>query len=130
MVHSSIDTADPEELVLAALVRRREARRTDAPPRPIRALALARLFRIRPGGSPDSRRRGVRQIVARLRSQGHPVLTAGDGYWLGVDAQDHQIYQQFRRRNGLAHLAASAEVARFPSMDEATGQLTLFGEKR
>lgn len=114
--------------LLAALERRRTNRLPDAPPRVISAHAIARHFKIRPLGTPDSRKRGVRLVIDYLRMAGHQVeaLTGSDGgYYLPSSAADTQAYADARRSGGLAHLAAAARAARHPAAADAQGQLLL-----
>ena len=112
--------------ILSHLERRLARSQPGQRPRPIRAVAIARAFDIRPQGNRESRRRGVRLVIRDLREHGAPIVTDGDGYWLARDAVDHQAYRDFRRRNGLAHLAAAATDARSPATSDAHGQLGLF----
>lgn len=112
--------------VLGALTRRAEARRTGELPRPIRAMALAIRFGVRLDSGRDSRRRGVRLIIARLREQGHPIATDGDGYWLAITTADHAVHQDYLRRNGLHDLAAASRDKHSPAASDAAGQIPLF----
>jgi len=111
--------------VLRALERRHSARRPGNAPRPIPALVLARKFAIRPGGTSDSRKRGVRLVVEQLRRQGHAVLASPAGYHLGADPGDFACYEQFRRRSGLSHLRGAADAMRSEAAADAHGQLSL-----
>lgn len=115
-----------EQRIIDALERRLVNIRPGKGPRPIRALALARLCGLRPGGSRESRRRGVRQLIARLRKQGKPIVTDGTGYWLAQTPEDHKVHQDFLRHSGLTQLAGASRDARSMPAADARGQLRLF----
>jgi hypothetical protein len=119
---SSATTAD----LIAALMRRLHAAPPGQSPRRIRALTIARRFAIRPHGSADSRKRGVRLLVDVMRRAGVPILSDFGGYYLADTARDHVEYQQFRRRLGLGHLAAAAADRRSVAAGTAGGQLSLY----
>ncbi len=112
--------------VLHLLQRRRDARRTGEPPRRVKALVLARACRIRPGGSDDSRKRGLRNVIRALRDAGVEVASDLGGYWLPVDAHDLAEYQAFLRRQGLARLAAARRSKQSSMAAETGGQLIMF----
>jgi len=124
-----IDVAAVAPRVLDVLQRRRDGRRDGGPPRPISARALARRFNIRPNGSADSRRRGVRLVIRHLRNQGAQVAAISSstgGYFLARDAGELLGYAEQRRREGLADMEAAAKVKRSEEAADAAGQLGLF----
>ncbi len=115
-------------LILGALAKRRDARRTGDRPRRISALVLARAFGIRPHArTEDSRKRGVRTIINALREDDHPVCANDKGYWLATEPSDWIEYNTWRQRQGLAHLAAVSRSKRSPEAAQATGQMSMFG---
>jgi len=117
---------ESDDRLFAALV----ARLRRSPPgqhaQPLRALVIARALGIRPQSGRESRRRGVRILISRLRSRGIPVATDGDGYWLAASPADHLVYQEYRRRCGLTNLVAASSDARSSAASDAVGQLGLF----
>lgn len=115
-----------DQQIIEALRRRCINVRAGERPRPIRALAIARRFDIRPGSSRESRRRGVRKIIARLRDEGHAIATDGTGYWLAMTPEDHAVHQAFLRRSGLKHLASAAKDQKSLPAADASGQMRLF----
>lgn len=117
---------DVDAAVLAALERRRDRARTGELPRPVRALALARWCGVRPNGSDDSRKRGVRLIIDRLRAAGCDVVSNFHGYRLATSSTDHAEYQQFRRRMGLAHLVDVSADRRSDGAAALAGQLPIW----
>ncbi|MCC6679293.1 MAG: hypothetical protein IT445_00170 [Phycisphaeraceae bacterium] len=112
--------------VHGALLRRRDARRTGELPRVITARSIARLFHVRPHGCMDSKRRGVRLVMRHLRDEGVPVLSTGNGYYLGVEPADYEAAERFARRNGLQNLVLASQVKHAPERAEASGQLVMF----
>tara|TARA_R110002111_G_scaffold222330_1_gene284376 strand:+ start:113 stop:532 length:420 start_codon:yes stop_codon:yes gene_type:complete len=120
-----------QDLVLAALVKRRDKRRTGEPPRIIRALALARAFGINPHArQEDGRKRAIRKIIHDLRAAGEPICSTPKGYYLATEPSDWAEYNAWRQRQGLAHLAAASAAKRSPDAAEATGQLSMFDTTR
>jgi len=122
---TDIDRDQVKARIVVALERRRRRRPGDEPHR-VRALALARWCGIRPHGGPDSRKRGVRLVVHELRREGVPIVADRSGYWLAETAGDHVDYQEYRRRNGLTHLAEASRDRRSDPAADAAGQLGLF----
>lgn len=121
------DRQDLKWLVLDALQKRRNARRTGDPPRKVKALVLAVAFEIRPHArTDDSRKKGVRNVIRALRTDGIEIASDLQGYWLAVDAGDHADYREFLHRQGLARLAAEGRSKRSPAAVEAGGQLAMF----
>jgi hypothetical protein len=115
--------------VLDALQRRRNARHTGDPPRRVKALVLARACGIRVGGSNESRKKGLRNVVRALREQGIEIasdLKDGGGYWLPVDAHDHAQYRAFLRRQAMARLAEESRSKRSQATADAAGQFSMF----
>ena len=116
--------------VLDALQKRHNTRRTGDSPRRVKALVLARACGIRPHGSDDSRKKGLRNVIRALRQSGVQIasdLKAGGGYWLPTDASDHAQYRDFLHRQGGARLATEARSKRSPAVAEDGGQLAMFG---
>jgi len=113
--------------IVQALQRRRDQRRPGELPRVVPAIVLARRFEIRPRGSRDSRKRGVRLLIKELREQDQvPILMERRGYYLATDLADYQRAEEFARRSGLADLALGATIKRNPERSDAAGQLGLF----
>lgn len=135
---ASYDRVDTEEqdrrfirqlqgLVMTALVKRRNQRRTGEPPRITRALALARLFNINPQARQEcSRKRAIRKIIYALRAAGEPICSNDKGYYLATEASDWAEYNTWRQRQGLSHLAAASAAKRSPGAAETAGQLSMF----
>ena len=124
-------TREVRRAIVAALQRRRDRRRPGELPRPISAMALARLFKVREGGSRDSRRRGVRLLIQALRDEdGVPVLSRGSGYYLGVDPADYEAAERFAKANGLGHLARAAAIRRSPERPTPRSSLDCSHEPR
>jgi len=119
------DYADTLASIMDALQRRRDRRGPGEPPRPIPAMAIARRFDVRPNGSRDSKRRGVRKLIAELRADGLPVLSSDRGYYLGVTTEDFDQAEAFARKSGLSHLALAANVKRSTARADAEGQYSL-----
>lgn len=110
-------------VILAARHRRRGPEGT---PRPARAIAIARWLDIRPNGNRESRRRGVRQVVNYMRDElSLPVLTEGDGYYLGSEMADFIRAECFERRSGLQRLANASQLRSSAGADDAAGQYQL-----
>ncbi len=115
-----------QQLVLGALHKRQDGRRTGDPPKVIRALVLARLFGINPHArTEDSRKRAVRKIIHDLRQAGEPICSNDRGYWLASEASDWAEYNTWRQRQGLAHLAAVSQARRSSAAAETAGQMSL-----
>lgn len=114
-------------LLLDLLQRRSDRRQVGGKPRWARTLAIARWLDVRPGGSPDSRKRGVRKLVEELRAAGVPVMSSFAGIALEREAEDHQANQDFRRRMGLRHMAAAGNDQHSQAAADASGQFGLFG---
>lgn len=123
-----IDQDEIKRRIVAALQRRRDRRRPGELPRPLPAIAIARAFGIRPRGSRDSRKRGVRLLVEQMRADGLPVLPSGGGYYLGTEPADYKAAAEFARRSGLSDLALAATIKHHPETAEASGQLGLFAD--
>lgn len=112
---------------LVELLRRRRLRRAPGePPIKLHALWLARALRVREGGSPDSRKRGIRVLARALRAEGHPIMSDLGGLWWGEYPADHRLHQRFRRRWALAHLAEESRDRRSPAAARAAGQAPLW----
>lgn len=126
----TMSTAEREQsarALVVALERRRRRRRTGDQPHQVNALALARFLGIRPYGSADSRKRGVRELVRHLRSQeGVPIVATGAGYYIAEEPGDLVQYRQFLQRMGLSHLAESARSVQTVAADAIGGQMRLF----
>lgn len=114
--------------VLACLERRRQRRRTGELPKPIPAMVIARWAGIRPMGSDDSKKRGVRNVIDEARRQGHTVLANFKGYYLPSEAADIARYRDFRKSMGLAHLVEVKAVPQRPEAIDIAGQMTFFGQ--
>jgi len=112
-------------MVMVALERRR-VRRTGESPRPLSAIHLARLAGIRPRGSIDSRKRGLRLVIEQLRSDGIAIAADLCGYWLAEEPCDFIRYENFLRRAGLGHLVAASAVRRCSARVDVSGQFRLF----
>lgn len=124
-----MSTAEREQAAraLVAALERRRRRRTGDRPHQVNALALARFLDIRPHGSADSRKRGVRELVRYLRSQeGVPIVATGAGYYIAEEPGDLVQYRQFLQRMGLGHLAESARAVQTVAADAIGGQMRLF----
>lgn len=121
------------ELVDALERRRRNCAEGDSPKR-INAMVIARRFHHlypfagRSRTNRESLKRAVRDVVNLRRREGVPVLADRLGYYLPISAADHAAYQEFRKRNGLAHLAAASADARSLAASDAVGQFRLFDE--
>ncbi|MFW6060924.1 MAG: hypothetical protein ACODAQ_12155 [Phycisphaeraceae bacterium] len=121
-----LDQDEIKQQIVAALQRRRDARRPGELPRPVPAIVIAQRFGIRIGGSRDSRRRGARELIRALRKEGTPILPHGKGYYLASDLADYQAAEQYARRNGLQDLALAATIKHHPERADTAGQLGLF----
>jgi hypothetical protein len=119
--------ADQVKRDIVAALEARRRRRAGEPPRPVKALALARRFQVRVGSTDDSRKKGVRNLVRELRAEGVPIVSDLRGYWIAEQPTDHTTYREFLRRAGLSHLAEAARDSRSTAAADAAGQLALFG---
>ena len=118
----------PDHIMTAVIAafRRRHDQRTGDQPRKIRALVLARRFGIGRHSNDETRKRRVRELVDDLRRDGQPIVANRDGYWLATTPADHQVYQEFLRRMGLANLVTAASDKRSDAAAQASGQLLMF----
>jgi len=117
-----------EQTILGELEARARRRRPCAPPYWLPAIEIARMCEIRPGGSNDSRKRGVREVMHQLmRKHAHIIsshLPRG-GYAIATEQSDLRNYQESRRRSGLSQLQVASLSKRSIAQDDADGQLSL-----
>lgn len=90
------------------------------------ALLLARALKIRPNGSDDSKKKGVRNLVRNARAKQVPIVSDLRGYWIARVPGDRTAYHDMLRRMGLTHLASRSRSKNSPATKEAVGQRALF----
>lgn len=123
---SYYDQEQARERLVLALESQRRRRRTGEFPRPISAARLAQLAGIRPGGNRESRRRGVRLAVEKLKKEGVPIAAGPAGYYIAETPEDHAAYRNFLHRHAIAELLTERAARRRSAAQEATGQLVMF----
>src|SRR5437773_75075 len=83
-----IDIQAVIDSIICELGFRRRNRQPASEPTWWAAIDIARQFEIRPRGSDDSRKKGVRLIMAEIRKQREDLIACFHGYALAVDAAD------------------------------------------
>ena len=119
---------DESALALAAVAEleaRTRRRRPGDDPAWWPSIEIAVRFGIRPHGSADSRKRGVRLLMARIAETRSDLIASFHGYALATEPGDLTSYQTFRRRMGLAHLAAASHQRHSEAQADADGQYRL-----
>lgn len=111
--------------ILKELERRRRRRRPEAPPRWWPSIEIARRFGVRKRSGDDSRKRGVRDIMARIAEERSDLIASFDGYALARDAADLRRHKQWLRKMGIRQVARASRVTKRRAYDDATGQLGL-----
>lgn len=124
-IDRNIDEAAVTAEVIAELEGRARRRPPGDDPGWWPAIQIAQRFGIREHGSTDSRKRGVRLLMARVAEGRSDLVASFHGYALAADPTDLTRYQTFRRRMGLAHLAAEAASRRSQAQADADGQYRL-----
>jgi hypothetical protein len=112
--------------VIAELEARARRRQPGEDPHWWPAIEIAERFGIRAGGSKDSRKRGVRLLMAQLAERRSDLVASFKGYALATDAADLAEYRGFRHKMGLAHLAAESACRRSEAQSDTTGQYRMF----
>ncbi len=107
------------------LDKRRRNRPVDAPPLWWPAIQIARRFEIRKGSSDDSRKKGVRLIMAEFAKRHDDFIASFNGYGLARDEADLKRYKQWLMQFGLKHVVHAHAVEHSQAMDDARGQLRL-----
>jgi hypothetical protein len=125
-VDDSIDVEAVIREVIAELEARARRRVPGDEPHWWPSTQIAERFGIRRGGSKDSRKRGVRLLMAQLAERRSDLVASFKGYALATDAADLAEYRGFRRRMGLTHLAAESAIRRSEALADTTGQYRMF----
>lgn len=128
--HKKPEPVTPERLafIRAELEARVRRRRPGGPPNWWPAIMIADALGVRVGSSRESRRRGVRVIMAVVMEQQADVISSFDGYAIATEPSDIAAYQEHRRKIGLGHLADAAASTRSVAQDDLAGQARLFPE--
>jgi len=127
MSSKSHDNIDEQADRLIAVLNRRCRRRAGDDPRPVSALALARWLGIRPGGSDDSRKRGLRSLITYVRTERDvPIVSCNAGYYLAESVGDYDQYERFLARSGIQQLSHARQVGRSTHRAVAGGQMLMF----
>jgi len=132
MDQTLFDQLNDDDLVIAEIRQELEARarrrQTGQDPRWWPAIEIAERFNIRPRGSKDSRKRGVRNIMRKVMERYPDVISShapSGGYAIAASQGDLTNYQDQRRRSGHAHLATVSQQRRSVAADDAQGQLRM-----
>ena len=99
----------------------------EGPAAPLAAIDIANHVGIRVGSDHESKRRGVRRIIDRLRDNGFRICADNEGYWLARDDAEWHAYQESRRRGARFEFVKIARMQRAAN-EVRSGQSLLPGE--
>ena len=105
----------------------RRRRYADQRPKLASARVLARVGRVAPRSSIETRKRRVRELIEELRDEGVPIaaVEGGLGYWIAETVEDHARYEAALERHGVSRFLKARANRHCQARADTAGQLAM-----